>query len=162
MTEEWIPINGFDGKYSVSNFGAIRNNKRNKMLRTKPKKSGYVSVNLYKNGKPIHLYVHRIVAKAFLENPALLPDVNHMDGDKANNIVTNLEWASEKENAIHSVHVLGNPSPRGSIKVLCVNTGKIYDSIRLAGGKTGTPYSSIYRSICTGKTDRNGVMWKKL
>lgn len=63
---------------------------------------GYCIVNLYKNGKNKGFLVHRLVAKAFIPNPELKPEVNHLDEDKSNNCSWNLEWTTSSENQLHS------------------------------------------------------------
>ena len=124
MKEEWGPINGFEGIYEVSNTGSLRSlnrvvsDKRVKMkrvkgvdLKTQINPRGYEQVFLSKDGNQKSYSIHRLVAKAFIPNPENKPCVNHLDGDKTNNIVNNLEWCSYSENKIHS-HEIGT-SPRG-------------------------------------------------
>lgn len=66
--------------------------------------TGYMKVLLKLNGKPTNVYVHRLVATAFIPNPLRLLEVNHIDGDKKNNRVSNLEWCTCAENKRHAVH----------------------------------------------------------
>lgn len=65
-------------------------------------KNGYLAVNLFKDGKQKHYYIHRLVAEAFIPNPGNLPEVNHKDCDKTNNHVSNLEWCDRNWNLQHS------------------------------------------------------------
>ena len=99
----WRPITNYEGLYEVSNQGEVRSIKKNTVLRqTIGKKNGYCYVCLSKNGRSIRKLVHRIVAMAFIENPLDKRTVNHKDGDKTNNNVKNLEWATYSENHKHA------------------------------------------------------------
>lgn len=89
--EEWKNVIGYEGLYEVSNFGNVRNVRRNTLLRFS-NNQGYLQVYLYKNGIRAGLKVHRLVAQAFIPNPYNLPQVNHRDENKTNNIAENLEW----------------------------------------------------------------------
>ena len=102
--EIWKPVEGFENLYAVSNLGRIKSLwfGREKIL--KPHKvKGYLQVGLCRNGKIKQFYVHRLVAEAFLPNPLGLPEVNHKDENKSNNVVSdvvsNLEWCSHKYNS---------------------------------------------------------------
>jgi hypothetical protein len=118
MDEEiWAPIAGYEDLYEVSNMGRFRSLPRirrakcgktafNKGKILAPQRSvagGYLRVALSKDGKVKDEFAHRIVAKAFLQNPEGKPAVNHDDGDKTNNKVSNLEWSTHKENMDHAV-----------------------------------------------------------
>lgn len=109
MTEIWKDIPNYEGKYQISNFGnVISLNFANKhfprLLKLKNHKDGYKLVGL-SNGQANNktfFAVHRLVAQAFIPNPENKEQVNHIDGDKSNNKVTNLEWVTPKENVIHA------------------------------------------------------------
>ncbi len=92
--------------YYVDNFGQIYGKK--KTLKPTITPYGYNSVCLYFNGKYKTFLVHRIVAECFIENPYNKPDINHIDGNKTNNNVNNLEWVTSKENNQHAIKVLGH------------------------------------------------------
>lgn len=101
--EIFVDIEGYEGKYQVSNLGRIKslgneNTKKEKILKQIKDRGGYLCVNLCKNGKGNFCLVHRLVANAFIENPSNLPQVNHKDENKTNNIVDNLEWCDAKYN----------------------------------------------------------------
>lgn len=138
----WKPVNSFENLYAVSNNGHIRTIKRkgswvNKILKPSVyKRTGYLYVNLYKNGKAKKVKVHRIVALAFLENPLNLPEVNHKDGDKKNNTSSNLEWSSRKDNALHMCYELGKTVVP---IILIYHTGEVkkFKSIREASRQVG-------------------------
>ena len=104
MTENGITVLSlFDGKYGANSDGEIISYVgRTKKLIGKIGKSGYRMVVLTINGKKQYHNVHRIIAKAFIPNPKGLREVNHKDGNKLNNAVSNLEWVSTRENQIHA------------------------------------------------------------
>ena len=99
MEEIWKDIKGYEGKYQVSNLGRVkslnyRRTGKEGFIKMYDNKNGYLYVNL--NGK--FCRVHRLVADTFIENPNKLTDVNHIDENKYNNCVNNLEWMSHKDN----------------------------------------------------------------
>ena len=98
--EQWREIPGYEGLYEVSNCGRIRKGDRLKSLRSD--KGGYLNVWLSKNGIQKCLKVHRLVALAFIKNPEGKRTINHKDGNKQNNNVENLEWATHSENIMHA------------------------------------------------------------
>lgn len=97
--EEWREIQEFPN-YSVSNFGNIKNNKTNKVLKLNLK-GGYYNISLINENGQKSFKVHRLVALAFISNPENKSDVNHEDKNKINNNVTNLTWMTRKENNQH-------------------------------------------------------------
>ena len=113
----FLPIPGYEGLYEVSNAGIIRSVDRvltgkdgvkyqfkGRVLQASSHKdTGYLQVSLWKNNQGTSYYVHRLVAQSHIPNPGMLPEVNHKDGRRANNIVTNLEWVTRPENAQHAV-----------------------------------------------------------
>ncbi len=107
MEEIWRDIQGYEGLYQVSNFGRVKSLKTNRILKGSQINSGYLEVVLCKNKIHKHLLVHRLVAQAFIENSNNKKEVNHIDGDKQNNNVINLEWVTRSENELHSYQSLG-------------------------------------------------------
>jgi hypothetical protein len=104
MKEIWKAVKGYEGKYSVSNQGRIRNERTGKVSYGSSMGHGYKKVTFYENNQPIgREYVHRAVAKAFLSMIDGKPEVNHKDGNRANNRVENLEWVNSSENTEHAV-----------------------------------------------------------
>lgn len=104
---EWRDIPGYDGEYQASDTGLIRSYKNghyHQMALKLNKKQGYYYVILYMRNKAATRTVHRLVASAFIPNPDNLPQVNHIDEDKTNNNVANLEWCTAKHNNEHSKH----------------------------------------------------------
>lgn len=98
--EQWRVIDGFNGKYAVSDKGNVKNIKTGRIFAERYDGAGYRAVTL--NGKNYN--VHRLVALAFIPNPQNLPHINHIDEDKLNNDVKNLEWCTASENVRHSIY----------------------------------------------------------
>ena len=100
MKEIWKDIKDYEGHYQVSNCGRVKSIKFGKERILKPKKDkyGYLHVNLYKNNIKKTYKVHRLVAEAFIDNTDNLTEVNHRDENKLNNNVDNLEWCNSKYN----------------------------------------------------------------
>jgi hypothetical protein len=103
MMEEWKDVVNYEGLYQVSSEGRIRRNGRIKSQRIDH--GGYCTVWLSKKSIQKCLKVHRIVAEAFIENPQNKRTVNHKDGNKQNNNVCNLEWATHSENIVHALQM---------------------------------------------------------
>ena len=106
--ENWVIINEATN-YEISNLGRVRNRKTLQILKGRPTKTGYLQVNIKidESGKFVNRFIHRLVAQHFIKNPENKPQVNHIDGNKANNIVSNLEWATISENQYHR-HTIGS------------------------------------------------------
>lgn len=103
MQEIWKNVKGYEGLYEVSNFGRVKSLRKEKILKLGRDKKGYLIVGLCKNGKQRTFKAHRLVTEHFLNNPYNLPYVNHKDGNKTNNNVSNLEWCTQKENIQHAI-----------------------------------------------------------
>lgn len=114
--EVWKDVVGFEGYYQVSCLGMVRSvdrlltysngkiaNHKGRVLRYTPDKQGYLKVGLNKNDKVVSRRIHRLVATAFIDNELLKREVNHIDGNKQNNTITNLEWCTPSENNIHAI-----------------------------------------------------------
>lgn len=95
-TEIWKDIDGFDGRYQVSTWGRVRSLKG--ILKPYENAKGYLKIGLTKNGKCHKKRVNRLVAIAFIPNPDNKPQVDHIDGNKQNNSITNLRWVTNNEN----------------------------------------------------------------
>lgn len=103
--EEWRAIVGTKGFIEVSNDGRVRSllNGTPRILKTQVDKKGYHRISVTIERIATTYKVHREVAKAFIDNPSNLPQVNHIDGNKDNNNVSNLEWVTNQENAYHAI-----------------------------------------------------------
>lgn len=134
--EQWVPIEGYEGLYAISNFGNIVSLMFRNNICTKPKVQkitpydnghGYLMVQLKDwNGSRKVFYVHRLVGEAFLENPHRLPVINHIDHNRSNNRADNLEWTTQKENVNYSAEKMRKPKSKGRP----TNTGEKYISFR--------------------------------
>lgn len=114
------------------------------------------------NGK-IHrkrIFIHRLVAELFLPNPHNLPQVNHIDGNKNNSKVTNLEWVSVSENQMHSRYSLGNQTGFEDRPVECIETKVIYKSTREAWRETGVGFSHISECASGKRKTAGGFHWR--
>jgi hypothetical protein len=98
------PIKEYEELYFISEEGEVFSKTRKNTLRLKPcrKPNGYLYVTLYKKGNHVKKSIHRLVMENFVPNPNNLPQVNHIDGNKTHNHITNLEWCNASENAKHS------------------------------------------------------------
>ena len=106
---EWKDVVGYEGLYTVSDTGLVYSCKSDRLMtNTIRGKNNYLCVHLSKDCKGKIHNVHRLVAEAFIENPKNKEQVNHIDGNKLNNNLNNLEWVTAKENCLHSTYVLGN------------------------------------------------------
>ena len=101
MEEIWKDIEDYEALYQVSNFGRVKRVTTGRILKSGKDKKGYLHVGLYKNGIVSNKTIPRLVAQAFIPNPENKPEVNHIDEDKTNNMVSNLEWMTAKENLNH-------------------------------------------------------------
>ena len=170
MQEIWKDIEGYGGKYQVSNLGNVRSfavdKKAGKLLGQRLNHKGYPVVYLH-DGKPKTCVVHRLVAKAFIPNPNNLPQVNHKDEDKTNNRVNNLEWCTNDYN-IH----YGTAIERARQSNMCCKTTSVgvfsvdpdgnfrfYDSIGDAERKTGNSHCNIVRALKGRRPRCGGVYW---
>lgn len=104
----WKTIQDFEN-YEVSDSGEVRNTKYNRLLTPSPGAGGYLRVNLRRDNKSYQKYIHRLVAEAFLEGEG---EVNHLDGNRTNNNVNNLEWTTHAKNVQHAFDVLHRKPPR--------------------------------------------------
>ena len=113
MKEQWrtAVYDGivYEGLYKVSNLGRIlnlnyRNTGKSKLMTPSENTDGYFKINLRKNGETKTCYVHRLIAQTFIPNPENKPEINHIDEDKTNNRVDNLEWKWHKDNINHGTH----------------------------------------------------------
>ena len=143
--EVWKSVPGYEGLYEASNTGEVRsldhyahteirfNTSRlikGRVLRPRIKPNGYYHVDLCKNGTITNFPVHRIVASAFIPNPEGLKVVNHIDGNKLNNNVSNLEWVTYQENHWHARRT-GLLTQIGKCRykpIRCVETGVVFPS----------------------------------
>jgi hypothetical protein len=124
-SEIWKPIKGYEDSYQISNYGRLKTLSRKarvgsnghrvlaeRIIKFNDDGKGYVKGRLFKNKEPKRVYMHQLVARAFIPNPENKPHINHIDGVRSNNIVTNLEWVTASENILHS-YKIGLSSNKG-------------------------------------------------
>ena len=161
--ETFVEIEGFEN-YEVSNLGKVRNIKSGRILKPFPNRDGYLGHSLCENNKRKHLYLHRIIATAFIDNPGKKPQVNHIDENKLNNDLSNLEWCTERENVIHGTRTK-RAAEKLSRKVIQLdlndNVLNEFESMRQAERETGVLVGNI-SSCCNGKTkSAGGYKWRR-
>ena len=186
MTEEVFkpfPQEGFEDRYEVSNLGRIRSKDRDvalgtnygvvrhfeeRILKGVMTPSGYYVVNMYLKTKMHRYLIHRMVAMAFLDNPQQKPYVNHKDGNKTNNYLDNLEWATPSENTLHAWEtglINRYERKRGGISHNALPVVKIgpegeiierYPSCRDAAIANGIRSRSVITTCLKGKTKTAG------
>lgn len=155
MSEEiWKDIEGYDGIYEVSSWGRVKNSRTGRVLKAGKDIYGYLFVNVYKNGKRTNYKVHRLVAQAFIPNPQNKPQVNHIDENKENNYVENLEWCTAKENNNHGEHNSRVAKAR-SIPIICIETGIEYISASDCAIQMGLHQQNINK-VLKGKYKTTG------
>lgn len=176
FTEEiWKDIKGYDGLYQVSSFGRIKRIEKEIIVITphkgtytkiwkgkilKPINGIYLCVDLCKNNQTKRYSIHRLVAKMFIPNIKNKPQVNHIDGNKHNNNISNLEWVSSSENAIHAYKVLKRVPPR-NVSIICIETGKKYNKMLDAQKETGILITSICNNLSGRSKHAGGFHWKR-
>lgn len=174
MTNEiWKDIAGYEGLYQVSNLGRVKSFHRNKEKIMNPRTNGdgYKNIQLCNAGVKKVFSVHRLVAEAFIPNPENKPCVDHINTIRNDNRVENLRWVTVKENCNNEISrlkksdalkgeknhwfgVRGESHPK-SRRVICVTTGKVFDTISEASDYYRTYRSDIAKCI-SGKLKSAG------
>ena len=143
----WKTIEGTDGEYQVSDTGLVKTTKTGHVLRPAVSRHGYERVCLFKMDRKRRYRVHRLVAMAFIPNPDNLPQVNHKDGNKRNNHVSNLEWITNEDNMHHAKehglragHERFCESKKKRVIATNIDSGEqiVFDSIMAARKAIGT------------------------
>ena len=182
MIEEWKSVIN-NANYEVSNLGNVRF-ADSKILLKQFDRNGYKRVSFYRGERKIYS-VHRLVAEAFIKNNDNFPIINHIDGNKSNNITSNLEWTTQKNNVQHAwnnnlckqslkrctnaINQLNKINEKPEIQFLhklgkpvkCLELNRIFLSIKRAGVKLGINDDSIQHSLKKGYR-AGGFHWKYL
>ena len=186
MNEIWKDIQGYEGLYQVSNLGRVRNSK-NKLMKTYLR-NGYCRIDLSKEGKRSKHSIHRLVATTFIPNPENKPQVDHINTVRNDNRVDNLRWVTPKENMNNPITRnkiveitsseefrvkmskigKGKPNIKNRKKIVCITTGKEFNSVE-EGAKFYNMHASSLSYNLRGKTKRSGrledgtwLQWKYL
>lgn len=144
--EQWREIEEFP-QYEVSNKGRVRNGKTKRILRTNLDEKGRERLILYKGNKQYSRKIHRLVADAFCEKYYDGLDVTHADGDVRNNDADNLEWRYRSDIARRSFRRHGRKQTHSMKRILCVETGILYESIAQASEDMNISRTVISRII---------------
>lgn len=105
MEEIWKDVPGYEGLYEISNTGSVKSLYKNKFLKQRISTNGYWVVDLTKDHRASVKRVHRLVALTFIPAVAGKPFVNHIDGNRLNNNISNLEWCTQSENVSHAYRI---------------------------------------------------------
>lgn len=156
---EWRDIPGYFGKYQVSDTGLVRNSK-GLILKPNSKSPRYHTVRLYCGGRNNFedRLIHRLVAETFLGYPGDQYEVNHIDGNRYNNDISNLEWITHTENMKHGVRlglVTTDPAKDAHKKSVRCSNGEVYNSIQEAADELGLLPSCI-SSVLSGRYKTTG------
>lgn len=150
MTQDfWKPIKDYP-HLLISRTGRVWSTTYDKELHPHLTNRGYLRVNLSKDKTVKRVSVHRLVAEAFIPNPGNLPAVDHIDGNKLNNSVENLQWITQSDNTRKSCK--GKEKLATPIPVICLETGKIYKSMKEAAAAHRIP-SAIMSALVKGEYD---------
>lgn len=166
----WKQVKNFEGLYEVNEMGQIRSVQRNgtkrggRIMAQSNDKNGYKLSKLRFKDKVVTAKVHRVVAEAFIPNPYNKPQVNHKDGNKANNCVENLEWVTQSENIRHAKKL--------GLQCECPNRQKVeqwkngsliakYNSLKEAEIATGIGWTGISAVIRGKRHTAGGYNWKR-
>lgn len=172
VTEIWKTVTGYENTYEVSNVGRVRNTKTGKYITPKHNNRGYVQIRLNHNGKADNWLLHRLVAVTFIQNPNGLPQINHKDENKDNNLVDNLEWCTNSYNRHYGSGYERSVIKHDYIKLAEQNKrlvqqynreGKLlatWKGLRSAETATGVGEANI-RRCCYGRgKSAGGYVWK--
>lgn len=169
MKEIWKDIEGYEGRYQVSNYGRAKSLIGNEKILKPGRGSGrnfkYRTIRLYKDTVGITKTLHRIVAKTFIPNPENKPQINHKDANPSNNCVTNLEWCTGFENMKHAdemgliPRVCGESHPNSKLS----DNGVSHILKKLSDGFSTYQIAAEYNVTQSIISDINlGVAWKHI
>ena len=171
--EIWKDIKDYEEMYQISDLGRVkslariikhqnRHYRKDKILKTSIDNHGYLQVTLCKNGKVKRFHVHRLVAQAFIPNPENKPQVNHIDGNKLNNNINNLEWNTAGENTYHAYKndLIKHYNRKINQYDLDGNFIKTWDSAKDIEIKINIHKSAICNCCKNKRKTAGGYIWK--
>lgn len=159
--EVWKDISGYEGHYQVSNCGRIKSLKYGKetIMSEKLNSMGYVDIIFTKSNEQKSIRVHRIVAEAFLDNSQGYPVINHIDGDKKNNHIDNLEWCTYSHNN-KQAYLQGQNKTKPIIQLTLDGVFiKEWNSMKEASEAVGAHSSNIRKCIQQKIKTAGGFLW---
>ena len=175
LTIIWKDLKGFEDEYKISSNGDIIYKKNNKNINTRISKDGYIRVTLYYQNKSYIKSVHRLTAETFIERKPIINnlEVNHIDGNKLNNNINNLEWVTHKENIMHAWknklfepvreaskrYGKNNPNAKRVYQIKDKKVIGVYDTIKEASIKTKTNKTDIGKCCNKKRNKANGFEW---
>lgn len=156
---KWISIPKYEGLYEINIIGQVRSlHKRNYhgIMPQRLDRAGYYTVRLSNKGKDSTQYVHRLLRFTFIPNPLNKPEINHIDGNKLNNSIENLEWVTHAENVKHAYQTGAIKRRKGkdhvrAVPVLFKPTGERFATISEAAKKDGKNYEAFRRRLRINK-----------
>lgn len=173
--EVWKDVVGYEGYYQVSNMGRVRSldrmvknpkgkdgygKRKGKILTVNLESTGYKRVQLCKDGIHKLERIHRLVAMAFIPNLENKLCIDHINTDRSDNRAENLRWVTHKENCNNQTTRKNNKGFRTSRKVMCMETGTIYDTIIEIERQTGILHSDICKCCKGTRITAGGYHWK--
>ena len=151
-------IKNYEGLYAVTEDGRVWSYRSNKFM-TPAQNNGYLFVNLYKEHKLKKAYIHRLVAEAYLPNPNNYLEVNHVDENKDNNALSNLEWCTRQYNNSYGTRNERISKALGK-SVLCVELDRVFRSVTEAAKQLNINRSNIFRAIRGDREKAYGYHWR--
>ena len=166
--EEWRDVAGYEGLYQVSSEGRVKSLerkgcKRERILKPKTNRYGYLIVGLYAGGKRKMFFVHRLVCQAFHDNPENKLDVNHINENKTDNRACNLEWSTRKENCNHGTRNVRMAIAKSRPIAQYTLNGKllkVWPSTAEVERRAGFDHSAISKAANGNRKTAYGFRWK--
>lgn len=158
-------IKGYEGKYAITEDGEVWSYYSKSFIYQRTNGKGYKQVRLRRNGEQKLYSVHRLVAMTYIPNPDNLPEVNHLDENKENNCVSNLEWCTHIENMTSGtckqrwIKTQQNTHPNKKA-VICIETNIVYSSMKEAQRETGIDNVLISKACNHKKETAGGFHWE--
>lgn len=135
-------VKGYEGLYGITSCGRVWSYRRKKFLKPCDSGNGYLYVGLHKDGEVKNMFIHRLVGEAYIENPNNLPEINHIDEIKSHNWINNLEWCDSTYNNNYGTRT-EKAAKKLSMKIKCVETNEVFDSLMDCERKTGCSHGDI-------------------